>query len=63
MMGMVADSVSDVSTLSPEQVKPAPEMEASFDGDYLIGPDTPNERMLILVDIGRLMSSGGMGLV
>jgi purine-binding chemotaxis protein CheW len=63
IMGMVVDSVSDVTTLSPEQVKPAPEMGTAFDSDYLIGLGTLNERMLILVDIDKLMSSSEMGLI
>jgi purine-binding chemotaxis protein CheW len=63
VMGMVVDSVSDVITLSPEQVKPAPEMGSVLDTDYLIGLGTLDERMLILVDIDRLMSSAEMGLI
>ena len=63
VMGMVVDSVSDVITLTPEQVKPAPEMGSVLDTDYLIGLGTLDERMLILVDIDRLMSSDEMGLV
>jgi purine-binding chemotaxis protein CheW len=63
VMGMVVDSVSDVTTLAPEQVKPAPEMGTTFDSDYLIGLGTLNERMLILVDIDKLMSSTEMGLI
>jgi purine-binding chemotaxis protein CheW len=63
VMGMVVDSVSDVTTLSPEQVRPAPEMGTTFDSDYLIGLGTLNERMLILVDIDKLMSSPEMGLI
>ncbi len=62
-MGMVVDSVSDVITLSAEQVKPAPEMGAALDTDYLIGLGTLDDRMLILVDIDRLMSSGEIGLI
>lgn len=63
VVGMVVDSVSDVTTLSPEQVKPAPEMGTGFDSDYLIGLGTLNDRMLILVDIDKLMSSPEMGLI
>jgi purine-binding chemotaxis protein CheW len=62
-MGMVVDSVSDVITLSAEQVKPAPEMGAALDTDYLIGLGTLDDRMLILVDIDKLMSSTDMGLI
>lgn len=63
VVGMVVDSVSDVMTLLPEQVRPAPEMGTTFSGDYLIGLGTLEERMLILVDINKLMSSPEMGLV
>jgi purine-binding chemotaxis protein CheW len=63
VVGMVVDSVSDVITLSMDQVKPAPEMGTTFDSDYLIGLGTLDERMLILVDIDKLMSSADMGLI
>jgi purine-binding chemotaxis protein CheW len=63
VVGMVVDSVSDVITLSAEQIKPAPEMGAVLDTDYLIGLGTLDERMLILVDIDKLMSSDEMGLI
>ncbi|MBC7858147.1 MAG: chemotaxis protein CheW, partial [Burkholderiaceae bacterium] len=63
IVGMVVDSVSDVTTLKPDQVKPAPEMGTAFSTDYMIGLGTIDERMLILVDIDKLMSSSEMGLI
>ncbi|WP_420476733.1 chemotaxis protein CheW [Noviherbaspirillum sp. ST9] len=63
VVGMVVDSVSDVITLSPDQVKPAPEMGTALNTDYLIGLGTVDQRMLILVDIDKLMSSAEMGLI
>jgi purine-binding chemotaxis protein CheW len=63
VVGMVVDSVSDVITLSPEQIKPAPEMGTALNTDYLIGLGTLDERMLILVNIDKLMSSTEMGLI
>jgi len=63
VMGMVVDSVSDVITLEAEQVRPAPEMGALLDTEYLIGLGTLDERMLILVDIDKLMSSSDMALI
>lgn len=63
VMGMVVDSVSDVITLTAEQVRPAPEMGAAFNMDYMIGLGALEERMLILVDIDKLMSSTEMGLI
>jgi purine-binding chemotaxis protein CheW len=63
IMGMVVDSVSDVTTLQPDQIKPAPEMGSAFNSDYLMGLGTVDERMLILIDIDKLMSSSEMGLL
>ena len=63
VMGMVVDSVSDVITLSPDQLKPAPEMGATLDTEYLIGLGTLDDRMLILVDLEKLMTSDDMGLI
>jgi purine-binding chemotaxis protein CheW len=63
VVGMVVDSVSDVITLSPEQIKPAPEMGAALDTSYLIGLGTLDQRMVILVDIDNLMSSEEIGLI
>lgn len=62
VVGMVVDSVSDVTTLTQDQVKPSPEMGTAFSTEYIIGLGTIDERMLILVDIDRLMSSPDMGL-
>lgn len=63
VMGMVVDSVSDVITLSADQIKPAPDMGSTLNAGYLIGLGTLEERMLILVDIDQLMTSEEMGLV
>jgi purine-binding chemotaxis protein CheW len=63
VIGMVVDSVSDVITLSAEQVKPPPQMGVAVDTDYVIGMGALDERMLILIDIDKLMSSTEMGLI
>lgn len=62
VIGIVVDGVSDVTTLSPDQIKPAPDFSAHLDTSYVIGLGTQGERMLILTDIERLMSSAEMGL-
>ncbi len=63
VIGMVVDTVSDVVTLSPDQIKPPPEMGSAFNTDYLVGLGTYDEHMLILVDIDKLMTSNEMGLI
>lgn len=62
VIGAVVDSVSDVIVLEREQIKPAPDMGTAMNTNYLTGLGTVDERMLILVDIDKLMSSE-MGLV
>ena len=63
VVGMVVDSVSVVISLTAEQIKPAPDMGGALNTDYLIGLGTVDERMIILVDIDRLMSSEEMGVI
>ncbi|TAK91884.1 MAG: chemotaxis protein CheW [Burkholderiaceae bacterium] len=63
VIGVVVDSVSDVLALTPEQIRPAPEFSGSFDTRYLKGLGAINERMLILVDIEKLLGSSEMALV
>ena len=66
-VGVVVDSVSDVLELHADQIKPAPEFNGSIDSTYITGLGTVKsgdcERMLILMDIERMMSSAEMGLM
>jgi purine-binding chemotaxis protein CheW len=67
VVGAVVDSVSDVLELDDTQIKPAPEFNSLLDAGYITGLGTvesgEGERMLILVDIERLMSGPDMGLL
>lgn len=63
VVGMVVDGVSDVITLNTDQVKPAPEFGSAIDTKYVMGLGTVDDRMLILVDIEKLMTSRDMELV
>jgi purine-binding chemotaxis protein CheW len=63
VVGMVVDSVSDVVALTPAQMRPAPELGSSVGAQFLTGIGTLDQRMLILVDIERLMTSAEMALV
>ena len=63
IVGVVVDSVSDVLELPPESVRPAPEIETAVDGTCITGLGSVADRMLILLDIERLMSGDDMGLV
>ncbi len=56
-VGAVVDSVSDVVTLAGEQIKAMPQTQAAVDDVYVTGVGTLDERMLILIDIARLLSA------
>lgn len=64
VVGMVVDGVSDVIALSSGQIRPVPDFSSStFDTAYITGLGTIDDRMLILVDIEKLMSSADMALI
>lgn len=63
VVGMVVDSVSDVLELTSEHIRSAPELSSMIDASYILGLGAIGERMLILVEIERLMSSADMGLI
>ena len=63
IIGIVVDGVSDVTAMTREQIRPAPEFAATVDTKYILGLGTVGERMLIVVDIHRLLMSSELALV
>lgn len=64
VVGVVVDGVSDVLMLQNSQTSDAPQFGNSIlSTEYLTGIGTLGERMLILVDIEKLMTSEEMALV
>jgi purine-binding chemotaxis protein CheW len=63
IVGVVVDSVSDVMELPAESIKSAPEIDSVIDSGAVLGLGSLGDRMLILLDIERLMSTPDMGLV
>jgi len=63
VVGMVVDSVSDVLQMEAQQIRPAPEFSGALDVSYVMGLAAIGERMLILVDIEKLMTSDEMQLI
>jgi purine-binding chemotaxis protein CheW len=62
IVGIVVDSVSDVMELSPENLRAAPDVDSAIDSDSVVGLGSLGDRMLILLDIEKLMSEPDMGL-
>jgi purine-binding chemotaxis protein CheW len=69
VVGIVVDAVSDVVALAADQVRPAPEFNSMVDASHIVGlaalkqGDGAAERLLILLDIERLITSPAMGLM
>ncbi len=63
VMGIVVDGVSDVIALNASQIRPVPDLVSSIDTRFLVGLGAVENRMLILVDIERLMTSQEMALM
>ena len=62
VVGIVVDSVSDVMELAPEQMRAAPDIDSAIDASCIRGLGSVGERMLILLDIEKLMAGTDMGL-
>ncbi|MFJ1298477.1 chemotaxis protein CheW [Pseudomonadota bacterium AL_CKDN230030165-1A_HGKHYDSX7] len=60
VVGMVVDSVSDVITMQDAQIKAAPSVGSGAETSYVTGIGTIDDRMVILVDIDRLMSASDL---
>ena len=63
VVGMVVDGVSDVMQLNPDQIRPAPEFGGGINTKYITGLGALEQRMLILVDIEKLMGASDMALM
>lgn len=55
VMGIVVDAVSDVYTLSREDMRSAPDLGSSIDTDFIEGLVSVDEKMVILLDIDKLL--------
>lgn len=62
VVGVVVDGVSDVIMLEDSQIMPPPEFGGAMDTRYLAGLGTVDQRMLILVDIEKLIGSSELNL-
>jgi purine-binding chemotaxis protein CheW len=66
VVGIVVDGVSDVIQLGPAQLKPAPELHGTAGnggGAFITGIGALDERMLILVDIEKLLRAADIVLL
>jgi purine-binding chemotaxis protein CheW len=55
-VGMVVDSVSEVLRLPVDQIEPAPDMITGVETAYIRGVGKIEDRLIILLDLGRIIS-------
>lgn len=63
VIGVVVDTVSDVVTLTPEQIKSAPDLGPTSRTSHVIGLGVLEQRTLILTDIEKLVSSVEIAMI
>jgi purine-binding chemotaxis protein CheW len=67
VVGIVVDAVQDVVAIQATDIKPAPDFNEAINTQHIIGIATVDhaeqQRMLVLLDIEKMMSSADMGLV
>jgi purine-binding chemotaxis protein CheW len=63
VVGVVVDAVCDVLTLGPESLRPAPEIVSVMKTEHLRGLGVLEDRMLILLDIEKLLLDPELALV
>ena len=57
-VGMVVDSVSEVLRIPVEQIEDAPDLVAGVDTEYIRGVGKMGDRLIIMLDLGRVISTG-----
>jgi purine-binding chemotaxis protein CheW len=62
VIGIVADGVSDVIRIEQEQMRAVPDISSSIGNEHFLAIGSLEDRMLILLDIVKLMQSQEMGL-
>ena len=63
VIGVVVDGVSDVVRLRVSEVRPAPQLGGLVDAAFLAGVATQAGRMILLIDIEKLLSSGELNVL
>ena len=57
-VGIVVDAVSEVYNVHDEQIRPAPDLGGAISTEFVKGLATLDEKMLILLDIDKLITAG-----
>ena len=53
-VGLLVDEVSDILSITPESVKPAPDVGTDIDDEFVSGVISLEERMIRLIDLQKI---------
>ena len=56
-IGLIVDSVSEVSDISSEEIEEAPSFGQSIDTDFITGLGKVKDKVIIMLDIGVVLSA------
>ncbi len=56
-VGVIVDSVSEVVDIGRGDIEETPKLEQGIDKDFMMGPGKVNEKIIILLDIERVLTS------
>jgi purine-binding chemotaxis protein CheW len=60
MIGMIVDSVSDVVSIPVKGIQDTPHFSAKIETDFIMGIGQIEEKLVIILDVDRIMSSEEM---
>jgi len=63
VMGVLVDEVSDVADLAADAIEETPEFGSSLDTSFIKGVGRAEDRVLLLLDIDRVLSGAEMQIV
>ncbi len=62
-IGLIVDSVSEVLRIDSSTIQPPPPLIAGLDSDYIKGVGKLDERLIILLDIDKIFTTGEHKLI
>ena len=62
-MGLIVDEVAEVLNVEANQIEPPPELGSGAETDFILGVGKVGQKVVMLLDVDRVLSSGEMAAV
>lgn len=63
LMGIIVDTVSEVMDIAEEDIEPPPAFGSQVETDFILGMGKVKGKVKILLDIGKILSSGELSVM